>query len=153
MTQIARFLCDKDYILRSGAAVGADAAFEAGVCRGCMKEIYLPWKGFNLHHSNLYNISSEAYALAAEFHPAWGKLSNGPRELIARNGYQVLGYDLHTPSDFVVCWTPKGKTVGGTGQAIRIAQAHGIPVFNLGRDKDLDFLKECIKTNQIFISK
>ena len=37
--------------LRSGAADGADSAFEKFA--GNNKEIYLPWKGFNKHPSEL----------------------------------------------------------------------------------------------------
>jgi hypothetical protein len=39
----------------------------------------------------------------------------------------------------VLCWTPDGaidktgKKTGGTGQAIRLAVAHGVPVYNLAR--------------------
>ena len=29
------------------------------------------------------------------------------------------------------CWTPGGEAVGGTATAIKVATAHGIPVFNL----------------------
>jgi hypothetical protein len=38
---------------------------------------------------------------------------------------------------FVLCWTANGSTdglqrdTGGTGQALRIAAAHGIQIFNL----------------------
>jgi hypothetical protein len=33
----------------------------------------------------------------------------------------------------VICWTSRGLGGGGTGQAIRIAKAHKIPVFDLGK--------------------
>ena len=40
---------------------------------------------------------------------------------------------LDRPVDAVVCWTCDGGAVtGGTGMGIRIAEAHGIPVLNLG---------------------
>lgn len=57
------------------------------------------------------------------------------------------------PAAFVVCWTPdaceteaaRGRDTGGTGQAIALADRHGIPVFNLaGHDAGerlLAFLK------------
>ena len=45
----------------------------------------------------------------------------------------MLGPDLATPSRVVIGWMPGGETVDGTGQAIRIALAHGVPVLNLGR--------------------
>lgn len=50
---------------------------------------------------------------------------------MSRNSYQVLGENLSSPVDFVVCWTENGGLIGGTAQAIRIAYANKIPVFNL----------------------
>ena len=44
----------------------------------------------------------------------------------------LLGETLDHPVDAVVCWTREGRVEGGTGMAIRIAEANGIPVFNLG---------------------
>ncbi len=36
-------------------------------------------------------------------------------------------------SGFVLCWTPKGHHVGGTGHTLRLAQALDIPIINLGK--------------------
>ena len=44
----------------------------------------------------------------------------------------LLGEALDRPVDAVVCWTAGGRSEGGTGMAIRIAEDRGIPVFNLG---------------------
>lgn len=55
-----------------------------------------------------------------------------------RNTYQVLGPDLKTHSEFVLCWTPSGRGEGGTGQAIRIARAYHIPVYDLGTPQGVD---------------
>lgn len=52
--------------------------------------------------------------------------------LQARNAMQLLGADLDRPADFIVAWTPDAKTVGGTGQALRMAADYGVPVRNLG---------------------
>ena len=70
--------------------------------------------------------------LAKEYHPNWEMLGDVGRHFMGRNMYQVLGADLKTPTGFIICWTPGGKTVGGTGQAIRVAKDHNIPIFNLG---------------------
>lgn len=118
------------WTLRSGGADGADSAFELGAAD--RKEIYLPWKGFNGNSSPLYNISDEAYELAATIHPAWERLSGGAKNLHARNCYQILGLDLKTPSEFVICWTKDGKDIGGTRTAIVLARQNNIPVYNLG---------------------
>ena len=124
-------LCNsRGFILRSGAAPGADTFFEEYSVPH-LREIYLPWRGFNDNDSPLYEISQEALEFTSRFHPAWYKLGRGARSLMARNSYQVLGQDLKTPCSFILCWTKDGKASGGTGQAMRIAESQGIPIFNL----------------------
>lgn len=135
--ELASWLCNKGWTLRSGGADGADSAFE--LCAGSQKEIYLPWKGFNDNPSPLYEVSPEAIKRTLEYHPAPGLLKPTAKKIMGRNLYQVLGKDMQTSSSFVVCWTPRGNQ-GGTGQAIRIALHHQIPVFNLrdeGAEKQL----------------
>lgn len=133
MTDIASFLSTKGYVLRSGGADGADIAFEKGATA---KEIYLPWKGFNENDSPLYEISEEAMFMAQEYHPSWDSLTDSSKLLHARNCQQIMGIDLCSPVDFVVCWTLKGNLVGGTAQALRIAISHNIRILNLGLEED-----------------
>jgi hypothetical protein len=160
MVDIGKFLARKGYILRSGGANGADKAFEQGcdLVRG-EKEIYLPWKGFNDNSSELYlksktlkEIKDKAFELASQYHPAWDQLNYGAQCLMARNGMQVLGQDLNTPVEFVICWNLGGFTHGGTSQALRIALDRKIPIFMLSKkdcledikchlDRDIDFLQ------------
>ena len=146
MTLIAAFLEKFGYTLRSGAAGGADSAFERGVSSSSNCEIFLPWRKFSQHNSKLFKPSKEAYDIAEEFHPYWRRLSDTVKKLMARNSHQVLGADLKELSDFVVCWTPDGKASGGTGQAIRIANATSVPVYNLFNDSDRNELRELLKT-------
>jgi hypothetical protein len=136
MTSIARLLDRKGYALRSGAAQGADSAFEEGV-ELMEPEIYLPWRGFSSHNSKYTDPKPEAFAIAEKYHPAWGRLSPAVRKLMARNVHQILGWDLRVPSDFIVCWTADGKASGGTGQALRIGTACRIPIYNLYNDTDV----------------
>lgn len=127
MTAIAFDLALKGYALRSGGAVGADKAFEKGAN---LKEIYYA-----------KDATKEAEEIAAYFHPVWDRLSLFAKKLHARNAFQVLGRDLKTPSDFLICWTPDGATThkersratGGTGTAISIADYFGVKVYNLKR--------------------
>jgi len=140
--------------LRSGAAGGADHAFESG-CNIALgkKEIYLPWKCFNSSDSDLYYIPPEAYEVAGDVYGATWKFQKGAtRKFMARNMMQVMGLGLDEPSKFVLCWTPDGCTnkeqrtqeTGGTGQAIAYADEMGIPVFNFknefGEDEFVEFL-------------
>ena len=130
--ELAYELGDMGYTLRSGAAEGADAAFERGLANHHEKEIWLPWKGFNNHPSAFYRPTADALQLAASLHPAWERCAQGARKLHARNMHQILGQDLSTPVDFVACWTKEGSGAGGTGQAIRLAKSRGIAVFDFG---------------------
>jgi hypothetical protein len=142
----ARVLEKKGLILRSGGADGADKAFEDGVTSQDMKEIYLPWVGFN-NTPGIFmgSMMKEAEKIAREYHPNWSRCSFGAKQLLTRNTFQVLGKDLKTPSDFIICWTKDGKASGGTGQALRIAKDYDIPIFNL---HNKDTLKNVAKTLQ-----
>lgn len=135
MTRVAGKLEDADYVLRSGGADGADKAFQDGVTTRMM-EIYIPWNGFNdLSEADdcvIAGACAQALNMAESIHPAWERCSRGARALHARNCYQVLGHDLQSPSDMLLCWTPGGLDVGGTATAIRLARSHDIPVYNFG---------------------
>ena len=135
MENIGRELASKGYILRSGGADGADSAFERGCDQaGGKKEIFLPWAGFNDNPSPLTRVSNRAMILASQYHPGWFNMSQGARKLHARNGHQVLGEHLNSPVDFIVCWTKDGKDIGGTAQAMRIARAYNIRIYNLATE-------------------
>jgi len=134
MRVIAKMLDENGYTLRSGGALGADRAFEEGAVGRNAPELYLPWDGYN-GKRNRTKITQDALEkaeeIAARYHPAWHNCSQGARKMHTRNVLIVLGPDLTSWSKFVVCWTPKGKAGGGTGEAIRVAQAADIPVFDL----------------------
>lgn len=140
MKRLAARLEKEGWILRSGGANGADSAFERGVFKSQNKEIYLPGPTFNGRSAKnpgyIDATKLESFPKALKtvklFHPAPGKLSKNGRLLMARNAMQVLGADLNDPSDIVIAWTPEGKLKGGTSQALRIADFHNIPIFNLG---------------------
>lgn len=149
MKDIGNQLAASGWILRSGGADGADSAFEAGVTnwawdnqQGAPTEIYLPWEGFNGRYSTRkgYFVASndstyaDAMDIAKRFHPNWGACSPGAKAMHARNVSQILGQDLNTPTNLVICWTKEGKGGGGTGQALRIAKHYNVPIIDLGKD-------------------
>ena len=133
------------WILRSGAAKGADKAGENGFdrMRG-EKEIYLPNKGFM--GSTSYLIAPEfpnwknAVALMSYLHPNPKAVKAKPltMNLLARDVYQILGAHLNKPSDLVLCYTPNGELKGGTALALRVCQWYKeetgseIPIINIG---------------------
>lgn len=141
------------HTLRTGAADGADSAFEQGaLAAGGSTEVFLPWAGFNGHPSKLSKVAPEALEMAKAIHPAWDRLSEAARKLHARNCNQVLGASLNEPVRMVICWTPDGceskeqrrSTTGGTASAIVLAQAWGVPVFNLFNDASRDRLVDML---------
>lgn len=94
---ITQCLNDQGYTLRSGGAEGCDKWFEAGA-RDDMKEIF--YAG---------DATEESLKIASEIHPAWHRCSEWAQNLHGRNVFQVLGKDLQTPVDFLICWTQYGK--------------------------------------------
>ena len=143
------------WTLRSGRALGADSAFEAGArsVRGSC-EIYLP----NMHnytsieqvvHANSEDVMKGASYLdevtgsvlgckiiARLLHPNGKYLSPHALELHARNTYQIIGQDLNSPVNVVICWTEGARGEGGTGQALRLAKMLNIPIIDYGMYTD-----------------
>lgn len=159
MEDIAFKLAQKGYILRSGAAGGADTAFEIGTKAydaetsdgfNCptLAQLYIPWASFasyDEYYKDWYKVldrmskKAEAYQLASETHPAWDKCSKGAKALHARNTFQILGPSLNNPSIFLICWAKidkHGNIKGGTATAWNLAKAHGVPCFNLYNEED-----------------
>lgn len=148
MTLIARALARRGWRLRSGAAAGPDTAFESGA-PASLRDIYVPNASFGNRPRGGVIVPKDvnlmtwlkAGLIAERFHGMGRRMPQDVRDLMARNVYQVLGDDLKTPSEFLVCDAPgavfddQGRVVdvdGGTGMAVRLAAAHGIPVFHLG---------------------
>ncbi len=158
MSRAAAWLAREGWVLRTGMASGADQAFYRGADRLGACELYLPWLSFErdarTHQGDRQQRvfgqpTPEAYDMAARYHPNWSRLTQPARALHARNCHQVLGAQLASPARFVICWTPdgsldgRGRRGGGTGQALRIAHQHGIPVFNLARPEHHARLLRC----------
>ena len=141
MTVIARWLARTrvpatGWHLHSGGAKGADTAFAAGAPAG-RRTLFLPWPGYNGHRGpDCVALSGaelrDCMTIAADLHPAWDRCSPAVRKLHARNAALLLSNTLDSPVDACVAWTADGRVDGGTGMSIRIAEAHGIPVLNLG---------------------
>ena len=136
MAVMAGWLARTGWHLASGGAHGADTAFAAATPAG-RRTLYLPWRGYNGHRGPDCRVLppgefSRCMDIASRLHPAWHRCSPAVRKLHARNASVVLGASLDRPVDAVVCWTPDGAVVGGTGMALRIAAEHDIPVMNLG---------------------
>lgn len=147
MTLLGASLSALGYSLRSGAAEGADTAFELGANAAANpphKEIFLPWPNFEGNKSLYDSPSDEAYELASRYYDqlhndranAWANAGPGVRSLMARNCHQILGQDLKRPVEFVLYWADHayGKKIcrGGTAMGLTIADAYNIPFYIVG---------------------
>lgn len=170
MRNIASKLYKDGFMLRSGGANGADTFFEEGVwsniptamagSAGYCSEIYIPWDNFNKRNEESgYIIPStfsnfhEALEIAESVHPCWTKCSQGAKLLHARNVYQVLGADLKTPSDFLICWAEEdinGNIKGGTRTAVELAHRNKIPVYNMYRFDHLEWINNLVFKGSIY---
>ena len=138
MTYAAQRLDRVGWTLRSGGAAGADSAFAVGAKT---KEVYLPWPGYNELRSQYSTPTTNAIDMASDYHPNWLACSQGARKLHGRNCHIVLGQNLDTPVDMIICWTPQGKRGGGTGQALRMTKDYpSIKVYDLALSDNLQNL-------------
>jgi hypothetical protein len=175
MSKLAMIFEKKNYILRSGCAIGADSAFEDILYNPATHaEIYIPNLGFPLkmgtNMKNHYivpkdNLGKKLYHDAMilihskRIHKAWERCQNYIMDLHNRNMFQVLGKDLKTKSKFTVCYTSSGEkeygqtdqNTGGTATAINASSLHGVEVFNLGNKEDYNRLSKFIKENENLI--
>lgn len=155
MIKLAYFYGLKGFGLRSGGAEGADTFFEIGADLARLvdpnkgyKQIFLPEKDFFSNPSEFYSenekiwknkedkdiIVKELGFLAGQFHKGLASMDEKSKNLMLRNGQQVMGQYLNDPSLAIICWTPDGAithedrnlTTGGTGQAISIASCEYI---------------------------
>lgn len=151
MARLAGRLGQAGWTLRSGRAVGADSAFEHGArAVGGPCEIYLPNKYNYMSIEQVIHASSEdvikgtsyldevtgsvlgCKIIARLLHPNGKNLDPYALECHARNTYQIIGQNLNSPVQFVVCWTEGGRGEGGTGQALRLAKMCNIPILDFG---------------------
>lgn len=140
------YFAKQGFVLRSGHAPGADINFEIGCDKvNGQKEIFLPWKGFEGSNSKFIVNNPKAFEIAEKYHPYWNNIKQGGQKLPARNTHQVLGWDLNTPSNFIICWTKNGKGSGGTGEAIRIGTAYNISIFDCGKYNNIEEIKVNLK--------
>lgn len=152
--------------LRTGDAIGCDAAFSVGAggrvigtsagmverespaCtkddRGTRVQIFKPTEtiGWTVGALRACLDYSEDLSRRPELH----------RRLLLRNMRQVLGPRGEDPSNFLVYWSPEPNCVcidrrksdgGGTRYAVRRAHLSGVPCFHLSEKTDDEILAFC----------
>lgn len=142
--EVGKQMAIAGWTLRSGAAEGADTAFEQGALSvGGKVEIYLPWKGYNNHPYGTCNIPQEAYKISKGHHNYWDRISGGAKKLFARNSQILLGQDLDKPSAFVIAWWNQESR--GTRHTLSMATTYDIKSYNLAEIPMMDLLRVLAK--------
>lgn len=167
--KLGTYCFDHGIWVRSGHALGADYAWEKSSRERCI--VYLPFPSygpetfytqritslppakagfFNIHPAAL----ERAQKSVAQYHQGSQYLTPFAKQCHTRNYFQIMGSKAQErPVNAVVCWTPigkRGQATGGTKQALSIAAANDIPIFNLFHDFPdtvLDFLRNHAKTH------
>lgn len=144
MQMIGFKLATERWVLRSGGAKGADAAFYKGLREFYAKrdsdtiayplaEIYVPWEGFGGHYRarelDFTHVFTDyehdaALNIASEIHPNWKACDSVAKLLHGRNVFQILGHAMEEPVEMLICWSPvTGDSIkGGTRTAWEIAK-------------------------------
>ncbi len=178
MSKLAMIFEKKGFILRSGCALGADAAFEDVLMNPAKNaEIYIPANNFpgkmgtslKSHYicpeqrfgTKFNDLFCQATRLIHkdDVHKGWKYLDAYTMKLHNRNMFQVLGIDLKTKSNFNICYTKAGelkyeetnRSTGGTGTAINASDLYNVEIFNLGNDEHYKRLSLFIEKNKHLI--
>lgn len=150
MFQIGMRLGRLGWVLRSGGAPGADAAFEKGALEvHGPRRIYLPRQGFGpifrqgdtsaiVPKEDLGpTLWRQAITMAETLHPGWealtklalrddatGRKAEGTMTLLTRNMFQVMGDSLESPVDLVVCYG-ESPVLNAQGSCVDVAGGTG----------------------------
>ena len=159
ITKLSLYLGLQGHVLNSGHADGSDLAFETGSHEAVVKQgdlyndhIFLPYSGFNRKRDLVDYLSEGCYVVPEmneeaeqivtavvpylerlKYDKKTGQLSFTWKAFL-RNAYQVLGMDLHTHVDYLLCcsdWSKNGSVEGGTRVAYDLGVLHKIPCFNI----------------------
>jgi hypothetical protein len=136
--RIGRNLQEAGLILRTGGMEGLEDVIEKSATK---LEVHLPFKDFDGKQSKFTYTSDFVKGIAKMFHTSFDTLKPVVQTFLAKNVRLVLGKDGKSPALFLLVWTEDGaettaeKTfkTGNSGNAIEIANAIKIPVFNLAR--------------------
>lgn len=136
-------------VLRSGAAEGADTAFQKGVCNVNPKycQIWTPWNNFRpkeqhvgFHSCSYITPTTGMFEKAREAFidtgiiPWFDNMKQGAQKLHGRNFYQVMGKhgeSLSRVCIYIADEDANGEVRGGTRSAVFLSRHYNIPTYNL----------------------
>jgi len=158
---IATFLVKKGYIFRHNG--NSEDATQNKILEipGISVEHYIPWKKYNEKHypnSVMKKVTGLPFHIATAYHKMFPKLVPGVRTILANTVLSLLGKSCKDPSTLLLMHTENGvekltngieyKPLGNAVFPMQIAQAAGIPIFNVKADDVKERLKTFIKSRE-----
>ena len=162
-TKISQALFKTGYTFRHCGDSASKVNNEIIAVEGSKVESHLPWKKFNENIKNpvTFATTKESAALVAYYHRGFMKLPVGVKGILSAELFCALGKGLNNPLDLYIMYSPKGHTsfgtkespvpfseLGNTSFPIRIANAAGIAIFNLGNETAITDIIEFLKAKQ-----
>lgn len=140
--EIVKVLSGHGFTLRYGGTEEFESRFEKVAER---KELILPWRDFNEKQSKFTFNNDRSLAVAKMFHPTFDTMKKGVQAFLARNARLILGHEMKSPTNFLICWTDDGceslrektSATGFVGHPIAIASAAHVPIYNLNRENSV----------------
>lgn len=146
LADIASKFVAAGWTVTTGCADGADHAAMVGAREidPTKLEIFLPWASYNNNYHDklatytVFNEKTHKHWLESVdvYHEAPQYLKQGARRLMARN------YGIIEHVDLVIAHPMNLSSMGGTGQAIRIARGTGRPCFTVCDEENRNALHE-----------
>ena len=134
LSSIGMKMATNEHTLRSGGAIGSDTAFETGHLQVTKHniEIFRPDDISVVKYLEIANSNKMSLLYNACFEYPFDAMKYWTQQLLMRNLLTIIGHNLSTYVDGVICYTRDGQEIGGTRYAIRIAKQLNIPVLNVG---------------------
>jgi hypothetical protein len=150
IAKLASRLSESGYTCRTSGGSEGDDAFENN---STLSEVHIPWKKFNNKETKFNKNLPEAADLVKPFHPTFDAMKPAVQAIIARGAHVILGQNLQSPVQFVLCWSAdglenakdRGIKSGFIGIPIALAATNRIPVFNLKNPDALQRLKNWLE--------
>lgn len=104
-------------------------------------EVFIPWKNFNnIDSKHYYNTITSKHIANLHF-PAWDKVPDSVKSLMARNVRLVFGDKNNSVALCVVTWSQDGaskvaevtKDTGRSSFIIKMSSSYGFPVLNIAK--------------------